>query len=122
MKCRLLTPLQAGPSHPQSGAMLPVGTILDHPDAYWLVLQGCAEPADEECSTKAPVTPQLQAQRLDAYLMTAAGITPEDREAWQRGFMRGYNPDGTWIRGPNADEYDQQEWEEYKRNSSLVLP
>jgi len=34
----------------------------------------------------------------------AAGIHPEDFEAYDRGEMVGYFPDGSWVPGENADE------------------
>jgi len=61
-------------------------------------------------------------KRLDAYQMIEAGVMPEDRDAWNRGWMRGYDGDGAWIPGPNAGELEEEEYEEYKRNSQLVFP
>jgi len=37
-------------------AKLPAGTIIDHPDAWQLVRNGHAEPADEECRIAAAMT------------------------------------------------------------------
>ena len=122
MKCRLLLDMSCDPCPEFPEATKPKGTIIEGPKVHWLVWNGCAEPADEECAKAAGLTPERIAVLFERYQMLDAGVTPKDREAWKRGYMRGYNPDGTWIRGPNADEFDQQEWEEYKRNSPLVLP
>ncbi len=37
-------------------APLPAGTVIDHPDAWQLVLNGHAEPADDECAKAAGMT------------------------------------------------------------------
>lgn len=100
---------------------MPAGTVIDHPDAHRLVAHGCAEPADDECFAKSPYTHEQCLARANDYLKLTH-CAPEDREAWDRGYMRGYNPDGSWIPGPNADELEEAEWEEYKNNSRLVLP
>lgn len=122
MKCRLLLDMDCKPCEDFPEGVKPAGTVIEHPEAFWLVLQGCAEAADEECEKAAPTTPQQQAARLDAYQKIEAGVMPEDREAWDRGWMRGYNPDGSWVPGPNAEEFDELEYEEYKKESRLVLP
>jgi|GEM_PF-2978535 len=122
MKCRLLIEMGCRPCDEFPDGTKPAGTIIDHEDAYWLVLMGCAEAADDECKKKAPTTPEQAKKRLNAYRRQAAGVLPEDREAWDRGFMRGYNDDGTWKPGPNAEEFDELEWEAYKQDSQLVLP
>ena len=122
MKCCLLMDMEGDPCEAFPDGTRPRGTVIDDPEAFWLVLNGCAEPADEECAARAGMTPeQIHAAHL-AYQKINAGIAPEDREAWDRGWMRGYNPDGSWIPGPRADEFDQLEWEEYKKQSRLVLP
>ena len=121
MKCRLLIEMGCQPCEDFPEGTKPAGTEIEHPQAYMLVEMGVAEAVDEECRLKAPATPAQAADRQDRYRMQDAGILPEDRDAWARGWMRGYNPDGSWIPGPNADEYDELEWEEYKQNSPLVL-
>ena len=117
MKVRLLVPLKGG-----DHAWQPVGTIIDHPDAYRLVRHGCAEPADEECEWAANMSSEALAKAQAAYPKIAAGIMPEDREAWDLGFMRGYNPDGTWVPGPNYDEFQEEEWRLRAKDNGIVLP
>ncbi len=56
MKAKLLSEEDGG-----AQGILPRGTIIDHPDAYKLVLHGVAEPADDECRTKAGMTPEKAA-------------------------------------------------------------
>ena len=122
MKCRLLLDMSCAPSPEWPEGTKPKGTVIEHVQAFWLVLNGCAEPADEECAKRAGMTPEEIAVAHEHYQMLDAGVTPEDRDAWQRGYMRGYNPDGTWKPGPRAAEFDELEWEERKRESPLELP
>ena len=83
---------------------IPVGTVIEHPDAYKLVRLGCAVPADNECYFRANMTQRQMAVAQHAQRRTAAGIHPEDFEAYDRGEMVGYFPDGSWVPGENADE------------------
>ena len=122
MKCRTLIELDCPPGEEFPEGKIPAGTVIEEKDAWKLVRKGVAAAADEECEQKIPLSPEETRQRLFAYRKIAAGIQPEDREAWDRGWMRGYNPDGSWIPGPNADEYDELEYEEYKKESNLILP
>jgi hypothetical protein len=116
MKARLIvTLLTDGPPNPP-------GTIVDHPEAYRLVRHGCAEPADEECRRAADVTPEQMARAQATYQKVAAGIWPEDYAAWDRGWMRGYNPDGTWKPGPNYSEVEEHEYRQRAEDAGLVLP
>jgi hypothetical protein len=122
MKCRLIENLTCDPDDCFPNGKMSIGTVIDHPQAFLLVENGCAEPADEECRKAAPLTPEEIKRRHDIYQRMTAGVSQEDVEAWNRGWMRGYNPDGTWKPGPNAEEFEEEVWEEYKRNSPLVLP
>jgi hypothetical protein len=117
MKARLVVPLKGGDHKWQ-----PVGTVIEHPDAYRLVRHGCAEPADEECEQAADMTPEALAKAQAAYPKIAAGIIPEDREAWDLGYMRGYNADGSWIPGPQFEEMQEEEWRQRANESGIVLP
>lgn len=122
MKCKLLMDMEGDPCEEFPDGTRMAGTILDDPEAFWLVLNGCAEPADEECRKRAGMTPEQVSRAHQAYLMLDAGVIPEDRIAWERGWMRGYDPNGNWIPGPNVDEFDELAWEEYKKTSRLILP
>ncbi len=102
--------------------VIPVGTVLDNPGDYKLVRHGCAVPLDDEAAEAADMTPEAMARAQAAYPKTAAGLQPEDHEAWDKGYMRGYNPDGSWIPGPNAAEYEATQDEEQWAESPLELP
>lgn len=107
MRCK---PCSAFPS----GVKL-AGTVIDHPDAFWLVRMGCAEAVDDECTAAADMTPEAWRKAHHAYPRMAAGVHPEDFAAWDSGRMRGYNPDGTFVPGPNVDQqedYDLMEDDE----------
>lgn len=92
--------------------------MVDHPDAYKLVRLGVAVPADDECKAKADPTPEQQEKALFLYNRTAAGIIPEDFQAYADGLLLGYNPDGTWIKGPN---FDEAEWQQRKKDSPITI-
>lgn len=81
------------------------GTVIDHPDAWKLVLQGKAVPADEECKRKVPFTPSQMQAAINAGEKLSRKIAPDDYDAYDRGLMVGYKPDGsdgdTWKPGPN---------------------
>jgi|LSQX01.1.fsa_nt_gb hypothetical protein len=83
---------------------IPIGTVIEHQDAWKLVRLGCAVPADDECAAKANMTQRQMAVAQHAQRRAAAGIHPEDFDAYDRGEMVGYFPDGSWIPGENADE------------------
>jgi hypothetical protein len=109
MQCRLIRDLTD-----------PAGTVLSSPphrvrDIVALVQMGCAEPADEECDKAAGMTPERIAIAAHAYERVHRGIHPDDYEAYEAGLMTGYNPDGSFIPGPNAEREGEPE-------SNLWLP
>ncbi len=111
MKCRFLRDMEyiirPGPDAPASArrsiGIRPAGFVLEDPDAYKLVEHGVAEPADEECAAAVRLTPAELERVRAAYPRIAAGIHPDDYEAFDEGRMVGYNPDGSWKPGPNAE-------------------
>ena len=84
-------------------------------DNVWgptLVRRGMANPMDDECAETAGLTPlQIESARL-AYDRTNRGIHPDDFDAFDRGYMTGYQPDGSWIPGPAYQEWESQQVEE----------
>jgi hypothetical protein len=90
----------------------PEGTLIDHPDAFRLVLMGVAVAADDECAERANITPEQFARARHAYERVDRGISPDDFEAYDAGYMIGYNPDGTWKPGPNIAELDEETGED----------
>ena len=124
MKCRTVLELDCMCETCRSGGectaypdrKVPAGTEIEHPDAFKLVRRGAAEPADEECAEAAGMTEYQMAVAQHAQRRTAAGIHPEDFEAFDAGLMVGYYPDGRHVPGPNAthsegglvfDEFDE---------------
>lgn len=91
----------------------PAGTVITHPDAYRLVQQGVAEPFDERCEQVSDRTPEQLANAQDAYEKVSKGIHPEDYDKYDAGQITGYNPDGSYIKGPNwIDDDDAEEDDE----------
>lgn len=88
-------------------SIIPAGTIIDRPDSYLLVQAGAAIPDDDECEKAAAMTPRAMELAQRAQLRAAAGIHPEDFEAFDSGEMIGYYPDGSPIPGPNAEETEE---------------
>lgn len=104
MKCRLLRDLKGDRTPENPDGLLPTGTLIDHRDAYLLVRLGVAEPADEECRQRAGMSKEMMARAQYVYERADRGIVPEDFELYDSGKIVGYNPDGSYIPGPNADQ------------------
>lgn len=108
MKAKLLYDCDVDWRHPSAAefpdGIKPAGTIIDHPDAFGLVYQGIAEPADEECARRVNMTEAEWKKAVRHYARLRAGIHPDDFDAWDKGLMTGYNPDGSWIPGPNSSQ------------------
>ena len=84
------------------------GAEHEHPDVWKLVFNGCAEPADEECEQRCAGWRDGLADRLHARDRLAKGIHPDDFDKYDRGEIDGYNPDGSYIPGPNARAEDEE--------------
>lgn len=120
MRCKLVVDLIYGPDAGQlCGQPAPKGTVIDHPEAYLLVGNGCAIPDDEECTKATNLTGEQLADLQYRYRRIAAGIDLEDYEAYDQGLMTGYHPDGSWVPGPNHADW---EWERRKQESSIIIP
>lgn len=86
--------------------------VFDHPTGYRLVQNGDAIPMDEECELAAGLKPeQLTVVQYNRERL-ARGIHPDDWEAYDKGYMVGYQPDGTWQPGPNYDAWLSEQEEE----------
>ncbi len=83
---------------------IPIGTVIDHRDAYRLVWLGVAVPADDECKAMANMTEHEMKAAQWAHKRVAAGIHPDDYDKFDAGIIDGYYPDGTDRPGPNATE------------------
>jgi hypothetical protein len=90
------------------GAKVPAGHVIDHVDAWRLVRQGVAVPADDECEKAANMTPAQHAAARRAYERVSRGIAPEDYDAFDRGEMIGYDERGHWIPGPTYNGGDDE--------------
>ena len=86
-------------------SVIPAGTLLDWPDVWKLVRVGAAVPEDDECSLLANMTQHQMDAAQRAQRRAAAGIHPDDFEAFDSGEMSGYYPDGSFKPGPNASHF-----------------
>ena len=93
----------------------PIGTIIDDPDCWRLVMMGVAVPYDSECRDKTAQTPEQVAATQHAARRLSAGIDPADFARYDSGELAGYDKNGADIPGPNAvvaDADDDEEDEE----------
>lgn len=107
MRAKLTRRLEMGPTHPDYVAgttqYVEAGDVLEHPQAFWLVRQGVAEPADDECEKAARMTATQKQAAREAYERVSRGIHPEDYEAFELGEIDGY-VDGEPIPGPASED------------------
>jgi hypothetical protein len=101
----------------RNGMMEPVqfwqlGAVVSRPDSYMLVRMGVAESHDEECLQRAAMTPEQARQAQHAARRVTAGISPEDFPLYDAGIITGYNPDGSFVPGPNWDQMPQDQDDE----------
>jgi len=80
----------------------PVGSIIDDPDCWRLVMMGVAVPYDDECRNKTAQTPEQVAAAQHAARRLSAGIDPADFARYDSGELAGYDSNGQDIPGPNA--------------------
>ena len=90
----------------------PAGHIHERHDAYKLVQHGNAEPADEECRKACGMTDEEMAHAQKTHRRIAAGIQPEDYQAFDDGLMTGYDHLGNPIPGPNAEHDEDLDFDE----------
>lgn len=90
----------------------PAGTEIEHWQSFRLVQQGVALACDDECRRAADRTAEQLATAAYAYERLSRGIHPEDFDKYDRGEIAGYNPDGSYIPGPNAATFDEDEDED----------
>lgn len=88
------------------------GAVLEHPEAYKLVRQGCAVPTDEACAIRANRNPSEIRAAQKAYERVNRGIAPEDYDKFDAGIILGYTPEGDYIPGPNFNLLKQAEDED----------
>lgn len=131
MKCKLTREREisreAGPSEEllaqcikRDGRLYaPIGTIIDHPDAHFLVKNCDAEPCDDECAAASERTPE-QLKPMTAWIASndgfqevsipaiewsrlrlERGIHPDDFAMYAAGEILGYTANGDYVPGPN---------------------
>ena len=89
-------------------AYFPAGTIYECPMAWYWVVQGAAEPADEECAKASGMTPEEIEEHVRLYYMTEH-IAHEDWGLFKAGVIEGYDDADELHKGykpgPNWDKY-----------------
>ena len=118
MKCRLTCEANCKRSPQYPDGKMQEGTVIDHPDAWRIVRRGMAVPEDDECRERCGMNNAQIALAQKAHERLAAGIHPDDFDAYESGAMVGYNADGSWKPGPNYDDYA---WQQRKANSPLII-
>lgn len=81
--------------------------IIDHPQAFRLVQQGCALPADKECEERCQRNAEQLTAAQMAYERLHRGIHPDDFALFDAGIIEGYNDDGSYKPGKNADRHPE---------------
>lgn len=88
---------------------LEVGDIHDHPQAYLLVRNGMGIPHDEECRKACGMSEEQIQRAIRAMNRAEKGIHPDDFEKFDRGEIAGYRGDGSYIPGPNAATFSEED-------------
>lgn len=107
MRVKLIRQMAIHPKRVKEGfpPFYEAGKVIDHPESFRLVQQGVAVPADKECEIKCALILPRMDELVLAGDMRERAIDIEDQDAFKRGLMVGYKPDGaegdTWIPGPN---------------------
>lgn len=103
-----------GPGKPQT--RIEIGDIHERHDAYLMVQAGMALPHDEECRKACGMSEEQIQKAIAAMNRAEKGIHPDDFAKFDRGEIAGYRGDGSYIPGPNAatfgDDDDDGESEE----------
>lgn len=72
----------------------PAGTLLEHPEAFWLVRAGEALPDDDECRKACEMNDEAIQRAIEA--RKKMHIHPADRRLYDAGLITGYNGDGSY--------------------------
>lgn len=83
--------------------------VFDNEHGPAAVKQGFAVPMDDECREACELTDRQIEAAQKAYPRTKAGIHPEDFDAYDKGYMIGYQPDGAWLPGPNHEVWLEEQ-------------
>ncbi len=88
--------------------IIPDGTVIEKENIWKLVRAGVADPADEECRIAAGMDDADIKLAKYRQRRLAAGIHYDDYDAYDQGLMIGYDGDGKWIPGSNAETNDPE--------------
>lgn len=82
----------------------PAGTIYEDDNAAFFVMQGMADPADEECSVACGMNADEIAVAKRA-LFKMENILAQDWLLFDNDVITGYDETGNYVRGPKWDEW-----------------
>lgn len=89
----------------------PAGTIYESDNAAFFVMQGMADPADEECAAACGMTPdEIAVAKRSLFKME--NILAKDWLLFDNDVILGYDEKGDYIRGPKWDEWHAVQNEE----------
>jgi len=86
----------------------PVGSIIDDPDCWRLVMMGVAVPYDDECRDQTAQTPEQVAATQHAARRLSAGIDPADFARYDAGELLGYDKNGEDLLAFGAIAVDEE--------------
>ena len=86
----------------------PVGSIIDDPDCWRLVMMGVAVPYDDECRDQTAQTPEQVAATQHAARRLSAGIDPADFARYDSGELLGYDAAGNDLLASGAIAVDEE--------------
>jgi len=86
----------------------PVGSIIDDPDCWRLVMMGVAVPYDDECRDQTAQTPEQVAATQHAARRLSAGIDPADFARYDAGELLGYDAAGNDLLASGAIAVDEE--------------
>lgn len=116
MKCRFACDVEVNPqSLPdeyqsfvvqlEGKAIFPKGTEYETPHALTFVLNGMADPADEECKAACKKTAEELAELKRRHARIEAGILHDDIPLFDAGYISGYLANGDYKPGDKWQEY-----------------
>jgi len=82
------------------------GTVFEGEQAIAMCITGQCAPKDEECVKALGWSEEkMRVVQLNCKMDNLGINRPEDRELYKAGVIAGYNPDLTYIHGPNWNKY-----------------
>ena len=84
--------------------IFPKGTVYETPHALTFVLNGMADPADDECQAACTKSAEELAELKHRHNRIEAGILQDDIPLFDAGYISGYLPNGDYKPGEKWQE------------------